>query len=99
MKPDDQTAHDRDWHLDKKVPIALILAILCQCGTFIWWTAGINERVKALEVSNSTATVAAPVQADRLTRVESKMESVQRDVTEIKADIKSLLRHDPVGQR
>lgn len=86
---------DSEWHLDKKVPIALIFSILFQSGAFLWWGASINERVKSLESTSSTATINAPVQADRLTRVEGKVETVQRDVTEIKQDIKSLLRDQP----
>jgi hypothetical protein len=89
---------DKDWHLDKKVPIALIFAILCQSGSFLWWASSINERVKVLETANMAATVSAPVQSDRLTRVESKMESVQRDLTEIKTDVKSLIRRDALKE-
>lgn len=37
---------DREpWHLDKRVPIALILAIVLQTGGFIWWAAGLSHRV------------------------------------------------------
>lgn len=86
------------WHLDKRVPVAFILAILGQTGAFLWWAASINERVASLEKANSAAVISAPVQADRLTRVESKMESVQRDLTEIKADVKSLIRREPLHQ-
>lgn len=95
MATDDKNTSERQWHLDKKVPIALIFSIFVQSGVFIWWASGLNERVNGLERASAVTTIAAPVQADRLTRVESKMESVQRDVTEIKADIKSLVRRDP----
>ena len=95
---DREAKGERDWHLDKKVPIALILMLLVQCGTFIWWASGLSERVNVLERDRAAATVSAPVQADRLTRVESKVETVQRDVTEIKADIKSLIRRDPTSK-
>ena len=99
MAETDQTTGDRQWHLDKKVPIALIFSILCQSAVILWWASAINERVIALEKANNAATATAPVQADRLTRVESKMESVQRDLTEIKADVKSLIRRDEPVRR
>ena len=85
---------ERFWRLDKKVPLALILTIIGQTGVFIWWASSLNERVNVLEKASAVSSASAPVQADRLTRVESKMESVQRDVTEIKADIKSLIRRE-----
>lgn len=37
------------WHLDKRVPIALIVAILVQCGTGIWWGATMAARVDSNE--------------------------------------------------
>lgn len=72
------------WHLDKKVPIALILTIAIQTGGFIWWTASINERVNFLE---RQATASAP-QSERLTRVEVNLEVVKEGI----ADLKRLLR-------
>ena len=78
---------DGNWHLDKKVPIALIVAILFQTGGIVWWGAVTSERLNALE---RKADIAAP-QADRLTRVETRLEAVQDGI----AEIKSILRKEP----
>lgn len=37
------------WHLDKRIPLAMIGAILIQTGAAFWWASSINERVVALE--------------------------------------------------
>lgn len=37
------------WHLDKRIPLALIGAILIQTGAAFWWASSINERVSSLE--------------------------------------------------
>jgi hypothetical protein len=71
---------DARWHLDKRVPIALLLAILAQTGGGFWWAATTSERINNLE---KRADIFAP-QADRLTRVEVKLEVLQEGVTEIK---------------
>lgn len=71
---------DNDWHLDKKVPISLIAAILMQTCGFFWWSATTSERVTALKERMDAI---AP-QADRLTRVEVNIESIKDSVTEIK---------------
>jgi hypothetical protein len=34
-----------NWHLDKKVPIALILAILLQTAAFVWQIAEMKFRI------------------------------------------------------
>lgn len=40
---------DSQWHLDKRVPIALIFTIFMQSGAAVWWAAGINERMDQIE--------------------------------------------------
>lgn len=85
---------DKQWTVDKKIPLAMIFALVMQTGAFVWWMGGISERVNVLEKASAAVTISAPVQSDRLTRVESRVESAQRDLTEIKADVKSLIRRD-----
>ena len=48
--PDDDDA-PAAWHLDKRIPIALILAVLGQGAVGIWWMAGLSSRVSHLETS------------------------------------------------
>jgi hypothetical protein len=76
-----QIQDDSNWHLDKKVPIALILAMAMQTAGVVWWGATTSERLSALE---RKADAVAP-QAERLARVETKLESVQTGIAEIKS--------------
>ena len=76
--------YQREWHLDKRVPIALIVTIAIQTGAAFWFVARLDHRVEALERAEARITVSAPVHADRLTRVEVKLETVQEGITEIK---------------
>lgn len=80
-------ADDRQWHLDRKVPIALIATLVIQTGTIIWWASSLSERVNTLE----RQAVAAAPQSERLTRVEVKIEAINEGITEIKR----LIRRDP----
>jgi hypothetical protein len=68
------------WYLDKRVPLALILTIVIQTAGLVWWASNLTERVNSLE---RTQEATAP-QADRLTRVEVRLESVQSGIDEIK---------------
>ncbi len=79
---------DGAWHLDKKVPLALLFAIAVQSGVFIAWGSSLNERVAQLERS----AVAAAPQSDRLVRVETKLEAIGDAITEIKNLIRSAPR-------
>lgn len=82
---------DGAWHLDKKVPLALIFTILAQTAMAFWWASSVNERVAILERGANVAATAAGPQESRLTRVEVKIENIQAGVDEIKA----LIRRGP----
>ena len=84
MADDKETTNDGKWHLDKRVPVALIVTLIGQMIVGIAWMSALGERVNTLERAESVRAVAAPVNADRLTRVEVKIEAVQEGITEIK---------------
>ena len=70
-----------DWHLDKRVPISLILAIAMQTIAIVWWVATANARIDQLERQGS----ATPVQNERIIRLESKVDAIQETLVELKS--------------
>ena len=46
---DDKGSGKKDWHLEKKVTISLILSILLQTSTIVWWGSKLDSRVGFLE--------------------------------------------------
>lgn len=40
---------DTKWHLDRRVPIALIVTLFLQTGSGIWWAATMNARMNDVE--------------------------------------------------
>lgn len=48
----DRRQTDDSWHLDKKVPISLIVAVLVQAGMGIWAIADIKKDVELLKVES-----------------------------------------------
>lgn len=75
------SAEDRNWHLDKRVPIALIFTIVVQTVTISWWAASTSVRLDAVERKMEAA---AP-QAERVIRLDEKVGVIQQSVNEIKA--------------
>jgi len=69
------------WQVDRRIPLALILTIIAQTGGIVWWASGLTYRVEQLE---RQAADAMP-QADRLTRVEVRLDNVVDGISEIKA--------------
>lgn len=68
------------WHVDKKVPLALIIALTAQTAFGVWWASGINTRVENLERQVSGyASVAIQV-----VRIEGKIDAFKETLTDIK---------------
>ena len=42
------------WHLDKRVPITLVIVIGLQTSAAVWWAASINARLAAAELTLAT---------------------------------------------
>lgn len=78
-----------DWHLDKRIPIAIIAAILMQSSAAIWWASAVSARMEVLEAGYKFL----QPQGDRLTRVEEKIGNLNEKVVDVARDVKQLLTH------
>ena len=63
-----------EWHLDKRVPLALILTIVVQTAMLGVWVGSLQARVAA----NERAIEASADTAERLARIEAILERVER---------------------
>lgn len=79
---------DTGWHMDKRVPIALILAILVQTGSVFWWASAISQRVAALEAER----VNTADQPGRIIRLETQIGAIQASIASIDAKLDRLLQ-------
>jgi hypothetical protein len=44
----------QDWHLDRRVPLALVLALVMQAVSALLWAGAASERIAALETQAAT---------------------------------------------
>jgi len=72
---------DGQWHLDKRVPLALIGTLAMQTIVVVWWAANASARLDALEKKVESA---AP-QVERLVRVETKVDGLLDSLKEVKS--------------
>ena len=75
------------WYLDKKIPLALFLAIAVQTGTAIWWAAGITKNVES-QISANQATAA------RIAALEAARNAVENKQSEIVANLTSQTKYN-----
>jgi hypothetical protein len=66
-----QPAAREAWHLDRRVPVAIILALLLQTVTVVWWGAQMDARVATLELHDLSN---GPT-SERLARVEENLKA------------------------
>lgn len=90
------------WHLDKKVPIALILVAVGHLGGSVWFFRGIvadvqttQSRVSALEQAKTTERT-----GERLAVVESQVSDIKAATLRVEANVQKLVeRNGQGGQR
>ena len=70
---------NQKWHLDKKVPLAFIAAIIFQTGVFAYWAASQESRITFLEdwVHQNTNI------AERLGKIETNQGWLKRTLEKI----------------
>ena len=68
-----------DWHLDKRIPVALIMALLIQAGAGLWWAASINARVDVLE----RALITGAQDHESIIRMEATLGTIRDQLSDI----------------
>ena len=88
---DTELTPDNQWHLDKKVPLSLIFAMLAQAAMVIWAVADIKKDVEVLKA----AAVAQNDRDNRQDRAGSEAVNLVRDdIKEVKALLQRLLERN-----
>lgn len=77
------------WHLDKRVPIALIFAILVQTAAIFMWVGALSSRVSELEIKANRAMDIG----DRVIRVESDVSYMRNSVERIEKKLDTQKAH------
>lgn len=71
------------WHLDKRVPIALILAIALQTGGALVWAGAASERLKTLEARSART----DEMVERTARLEEQAKAMRASLGRIEAKL------------
>jgi len=78
---------DSSWHLDKRVPISIIVALLAQSAAIVWWGSQLQIRVELIEADiRATATVEG-----RIIRNETRIEQIDRSLGRIEEKIDQVI--------
>jgi hypothetical protein len=68
------------WHLDRRVPIALIFTLLAQTAGMLWWAANLNRtveehgrRIASVEQADIGAAIEARRVSENLARLDERL--------------------------
>lgn len=94
------------WHLDKRVPLAIIMTIVMQSCGLIWWAASLENRVVTLErASNDVAADLASRalvtgrQDQSIVRLETQFLNVADALQDMNAKLDRLIERGPAQAR
>ena len=83
-----------DWHLDKRVPISIIIALFVQTIVFVYvgttWKADVDGRIIALEKSEGSR----DSHENRITILEQQFGFIRADLQEIKTLLRRQVPND-----
>lgn len=89
--------NNESWHLDKRVPLALIMTSLLQIVSIVWIAAQMNadiatnkENIQRLDVNVITLQREANAQAVQLGRIEEGISGMRRDMGLVLENLKDL---------
>lgn len=82
---------ENEWHLDKKVPLSLIFAMLVQAAMVVWAIADIKKDVEVLKAAMAQQ-VDRDNRQDRATY--EAVALVREDIKEVKALLQKLLERN-----
>jgi len=81
---------EQAWNLEKRVPVALIFALLFQTVGAIWWASGLTQQVEqnvsaisTLDTSMQSDRRATQLQAVQMGRVEEQISGLRNDVSRL----------------
>lgn len=92
------------WHLDRKVPIAIIGSVVMQTSVIIWWASGVEHRIqtfdqkiielgltnKAQDVRTDAVEAERRINLQRLSRVEQAMSDIRDLMSKVDAKLDRL---------
>ncbi len=85
---------DSQWHLDRRVPIALIVTFLLQGATLLAWGNGLTADVATMKqdiVELKSANSASSGKLDQLIRVETRLQYMAESLQRVERTIERII--------
>lgn len=74
------------WRIDRRIPVALLIAICVQLASALIWATYLEARVSLLEKETSTT----PQLSQQYARLEERMDAVREEVGNIRTELQRM---------
>jgi hypothetical protein len=81
-KPDEEK-EDKHWHLDKRVPLAILLAIFLQTAGVFYWGGQLETRVSNIEARLAQTQDVS----QRMSRLEEGISWIKQAITQLQSGL------------
>lgn len=91
---------NKSWHLDRKVTVSLIFALLANAATTIWWASSISAAVATLNVTDTrheillnNLSIGRESNASRITSLEANKIAIETKLGRIEDKLDRVIEH------
>lgn len=82
-KDDEKKTDKENWHLDKKVPIAIIVMVITQTLMGVWWVSKLDSRLALVETRTERFWTERDAVRDRLLTLEQQSKTILETLNRI----------------
>lgn len=83
-------AEKEKWHLDRKVPITLVVMILVQTGGAFWWASNIESNIETLQKEMAEQKVTDQRQYDVIGKERERREELSKGLARMEGLLESI---------
>jgi Tfp pilus assembly protein PilO len=80
------------WHLDKRVPVAIIFALLVQSAGVIWWASNMSSRQSVIEDRVAVHDMQISAMRDTAANAAVSLGRIEENVDALRNDIERVLQ-------
>ena len=82
------------WHLDRRVPIALIVAIIMQSVAAVWWAATVTETIGTLTEKMDFNASGDRRQWDEINQTKLRVDEISRSQARVEGVLEHIVRQN-----
>lgn len=81
----------RGWQIDRHIPIAVIITLVLQTVSFVWYAARQDYKIDEHEKALTLIAQQLPVRAERISRLEERTVGIKEQISRVEIKVDKLV--------